>query len=148
MSLLHRSLVLVPALGALCLSLSEGPVGAAQTGEATNLQASAEAFNRSVALVAAAESVQQPKSAVLEPLLVFAGAAGVTINNVSFSSFADPIRLSGSARSEDGVIAFKTALTGDHRFSAIDLPLTGIQTNGSDNVSFAMKFVFLPQRTQ
>lgn len=125
-------------------SRSDFNLGAAQTGEAMTLQASAQTFNQFVALVAAAEGAQKPKSAVLDPLLAAAGTTGVTINSMSAAAFGEPVSLSGSAQSEDSVIDFKAALVGDRRFSAINLPLTGVQANGSNNVSFTVTFVFSP----
>ena len=129
-------------------SRSDFNFGAEQAGEAANLQVSAQAFNQFVTLVAGAERAQQPKSAVLNPLLAFAGAAGVTIGSVNVSSYGSPISLSGSAPSEDKVIAFKAALEGDPRFNTVNLPLTGIQSNGNNNVSFSMTFLFSPRRAQ
>jgi len=125
-------------------SRSDFSFNAGQTQEVASIQSSAQDFNQFVTLVAAAENARQPKSAVLDPLLKFAAATDVTINNVGVSSFGEPISLSGSAQSQDKVIAFKAALAGDPRFSSVNLPLTGIQTNGTDNVSFTMTFVFSP----
>jgi len=124
-------------------SRSDLSAGGSEKAEVAILDASATAFNQSVALVAATEAMQSPKGVVLSDLLGLATPLGVTIDNLSFQSFGAPINLSGTAQSEDRVAAFKTAMENDPKFSMISLPLNDIETNGN-TVSFSMTFVFTP----
>ena len=124
-------------------SRSDFNLGSAQTAEISNLQNSANDFNQKVALIAAAEGMQNPKSAVFGAVLDIANADRVTINHMGFQSFGAPIIFSGSAQSQDRVVAFKAALEKDTRFSGVNLPLTAVQTNGN-TVSFSMTFIFTP----
>ena len=115
--------------------------GGGETSEITDLQASAKGFNQSVALVAAAEGAASPKGAFLKEIIDLATADHVTISHLSFQSFDVPVSLSGTASAEDAVLAFKTALENKAAFKGVDLPLTGIQTNGNA-VSFSMTFLY------
>lgn len=116
------------------------------TGEAStvaNLQAQATSFNQLTALVVAAEGSANPKSAMLHTVTDLATASHVTVNHVLFQSFSVPIRLSGSAEGQDAALAFQQALTKNPHVSAVNLPLTEIQTNGT-TVTFSITFVYTP----
>lgn len=111
-----------------------------QTTQVAELQDSAKKFNQLIGLVKVAESMQNPKHVVLAAIFDTAKDL-ITVNRVTFSAFGAPITLSGNASSEEHVIAFRAALQKNPAFSAINLPLTGIQTNGSA-VTFSMTFVY------
>lgn len=122
---------------------SDFNIGASQAAVVPALQASAADFNRSVALIAAAEQSMEPKSVILGKLFNHATANHVTLNHVSFTSPGAPIAISGSGGSQDNVIAFKTTLEGDSSFNSVLLPLTSLQTSGN-SVSFSMTFNYTP----
>lgn len=124
-------------------SRSNFQLSASQTEQIAALQTTAQTFNQSVALFEEAESTINPKNVVLGAILDAATASGVTISRISFQSFIDPINFSGSAPSQDRVVLFKTTITNDYHVSAMNLPLTGIQQNGTV-VSFSMTFVYSP----
>ncbi len=116
--------------------------GGAETSQVATLEAQVGNFNQLVGLLAAAES-SAPKSALLSLLADLAAKNEVTVNHMVFQSFTAPISLSGTAPAQDAAVAFKTALTADPHVSAVNLPLTGIQTNGS-SVTFSMTFLYTP----
>lgn len=120
---------------------SDFSLGNQQASGIASLEALATAFNRSVALLAATEGAMSSKEIILKEVMDLAAANHVTVDHLSFQSFGAPISLSGSAAAEDAVVAFKTALQNNPHVSAVNLPLTGIQTNGS-TVIFSMTFVF------
>lgn len=122
-------------------SRSDFNLGAAQQAEISSLTASADEFNQLVMLVTAAEQAMSPKSDLLTALTGIAAAHGVTVDHVTFQSFTNPVALAGSAPSQDNVVAFEAALTADPRFSAVELPLTGVQSSGS-SISFSMTFLY------
>jgi hypothetical protein len=117
-------------------------LGSTQSSEIATLEDSAKRFNRLVGLVKTVESMQDPKNVALAAIADKAKDL-ITINRVTFQAFSVPITLSGTAPSEDRVIAFRAALDKDRAFSGINLPLTGIQTNGA-SVSFSMSFLYTP----
>lgn len=124
-------------------SRSDFNLAGSQTTEITTLEDQAQTFNQQVALLKTTEAMQDPKNIVLAAVLNLATASNVMVNNLSFQSFTTPINLSGSATSETAVEAFKAALQSDARFSAVNLPLTGVQTQGN-TVTFSMTFIFTP----
>ena len=124
-------------------SRSDFNIGGGEGSSVAALQASAKNFNQLVALVAAAENAGSPKNVFLGEIVDLATEDHVTITHLSFQSFGAPISLSGTAQAEDDALAFKTALENDSSFGAIDLPLTGIQTNGNI-LSFSMTFTYTP----
>lgn len=124
-------------------SRSDFNLSGGQTGEIANLETQAQTFNGKVALMASAEATLVPKSPVLKAVFAIAGAHQVTVNRLSFSAFSSPLTLSGSAVSQDAVIAFKAGLAADPRFSSINLPLTAVQLSGN-TVVFTMSFSFDP----
>ncbi len=117
------------------------PVG--EAGNVAELLAKAASFNQEVALVGAAESMQNPKSPFFEAVTGIAAANHITIDHLSFQSFGTPVTLSGSAVAENDVVSFKAALIADSRFTNVSLPLTAVQTQGN-TVTFAMTFNFTP----
>ncbi len=100
-------------------------------------------FNQLVKLVGTAQAMIHPKSVFLSEFSAIAMAHQVNINNLSLQGFGAPITLSGTAASQDRVVAFETALQSANGFSNVNLPLTAIQMNGS-TISFAMTFTFTP----
>ncbi len=104
-----------------------------------NLQSQADAFNRSVALVASVESGLQPKSAVLNAVAENASANSITVTRLSYPSPGSPLYLAGTAPSEDQILAFKTAMAAEPQFASVDVPLSGIQSAGG-TYAFSMTF--------
>jgi hypothetical protein len=125
-------------------SRSDFNLNGADTAQVVSLEASSTAFNQMVTLMTATEKSISPKNVVLQKILTLAASNQVTINRLSFQSFGTPITFSGSAPTEGDVVNFKAALQSDPEISAINLPLTGIQTNGS-TVTFSVTFTFTPQ---
>ncbi len=122
-------------------SRSSFSLGSAQVAETVALQATASDFNGSVALVAAALNAAGPKGVILKKILDIAGSNQVTVSHVAFQSMGAPIALSGSARTQDAILAFETALESDSHFSSVNLPLGQVQTNGL-TTSFSMTFSY------
>ncbi len=108
------------------------------------LAASAAAFNRSVALVGAAEQEIRPKSALIAAAMAAAATNHISIDHMTFRASDTPVSLSGSGLSQDDVVAFKTALDTIPGVSGVNLPLEGIQT-GNNSVSFSLSFSYVPQ---
>jgi hypothetical protein len=124
-------------------SRSDFSLGTAQKTEIATLEASAKSFNQSVTLVAAAENAIQPKGAFLDAVAAVAAANHVAVNHIVFQSPTTPATLSGSGLTQNDVVAFEAALRGIPGVSAVNLPLTGIQTSGN-TVSFSMTFLYAP----
>ena len=124
-------------------SRSDFNMNGGQNSEVAALEASAQSFNQSVALLVAAESSIRPKGRVIDTVASLAAQKNITMTRMTFQAFGTPISLSGSSKAQDNVTAFKTALEADPHIRTVNLPLTGIQTNGS-TVSFTMSFPYVP----
>lgn len=107
----------------------------------TQLQASSTAFNNEVALIRNVEALPHPAQAALSNLQAIANPIGVVISHFVFNGAGVQSTITGTASSEDRVIAFKQALTGDSHISALNLPITGVQNNGGV-YSFNVTFVY------
>jgi hypothetical protein len=101
------------------------------------LIASATAFNQSVAYVAQIE-MQKPKGPIITALEGAAQASGVTLSQIIISSPVSPIAISGTASSEDAVVAFKNALTSSTVISSVSLPLSAIQPSSQGGYLFSL----------
>ncbi len=120
---------------------SDFNVGATTEAQSAALESAAQSFNKLVALTAAAEGAIQPKSFLLEAVAAAAASNHITVDNIAFQSFGSPVTLSGRGLSQNDVTAFKAALAGIAGVSNVNLPLQGMQTNGSA-VSFSLTFSF------
>ncbi len=107
------------------------------------LQASVKNFNQAVVLMNTAESTPISASKLFDYLEGLAVSAGVSITQMSFSGSAAPVTLSGNASSQNDVLLFKKAFLADRNFTAINLPLSSIQS-GATGVSFTMTFSLAP----
>jgi Tfp pilus assembly PilM family ATPase len=105
--------------------------------EMAALEASSTAFNRSVTLVANAESQINKNYLAIADIENAAAANSVMINHISFQGTMIPIVVAGSAQSEAQIVAFKSAVQSDPHFGPVDLPLTNIQAN-SGEYTFSM----------
>jgi hypothetical protein len=93
------------------------------------LASSSQSFNRSVGFVRAIEAMPRAYSE-LEEVVAVAEGSGVTLSHIGIPA-GGPITISGSASSEEAIIAFKDALTSGGSVSSVSLPLSAIQpTNG------------------
>jgi Tfp pilus assembly protein PilN len=119
------------------------PVDPAQMAQISTLESQAQAFNSKVTLLASVEETLQPKNALIEKLSSVADATGVTITQISLQSLTTPVSITGYAGAQDHILAFQTDLGNDAAFSNINLPLTGVQTQGN-TVTFSMTFSFSP----
>jgi hypothetical protein len=106
---------------------SQFNVNTSQTAQIAVLAASTTQFNDLVAMTQAAESSVSTSHIFLEALQSAAQADGVTINTLSYPGSGMQISLSGSASSEDRIIAFKTDLGAAPGFSNLSLPPTSVQ---------------------
>jgi len=114
-----------------------------EAAQISSLQNQAQNFNREVALVTAAEAMRSAKGPFVDAVLKISAANGITPLHIVLSSFGTPVSFIGSATNESAIVAFKGALTADPRFSSVNLPLTGVQTQGN-TITFSMTFVFTP----
>lgn len=120
---------------------SEFTLNAQQTSEVADLEASTTAFNNLVAMTAAAENSINENYTFLGEIEAVAGQDGVTIDHLAFPGGASAISLSGSASSDDRILAFQTDLGNAPGFSAVNLPVTSVQDNGG-TYTFQMTFNF------
>ena len=105
----------------------------------SQLEASTTAFNNLVAMVGGIESSTVPQSPVVGVIAAMANANGVLISRLTVPGGGVPVTLSATAPSENNISAFRAALAGDPKISAINLPLTGIQPNPA-GYSFSVTF--------
>jgi Tfp pilus assembly PilM family ATPase len=103
------------------------------------LEASSTAFNQSIALVANAEAGLNKNYLVITEVENAASANGITITHLSFQAPGQPILVSGTAPSEDEIVAFKGAIQSDPHFGIVSLPLANIQGNNG-GYAFSMTF--------
>ncbi len=143
------AVLLIFALASLFLGRSAAAVksnvglsAAAETPAVLQLSASAQNFNNLVAMVKAAESVSPAASVVAGKVQAAAASSGVAVSRLSFPGAGSTISVSGIAKSEDGITAFKNTLADDPNVSSVDLPLSGIQPNGGGSLAFTMSFVY------
>lgn len=106
------------------------------------LEASATAFNTSVAMINTAESSIVPQSALLADISALADSNGITISHLTVAGGGVPVTLSATAASEDHITTFKQALEADPNVSSVSLPLTGIQSNPGNTYSFSVTFIY------
>ncbi len=114
-------------------------VSGEQFKESQTLQAEAKDFNSQVAMIRAAEDQIFSKGKILRKLQGLLSANSITMNDLNFSSPGQPITLRGATNSEDKLLAFKNALEKDPAFKNVDLPITGINSQGGQ-VNFSMSF--------
>jgi hypothetical protein len=110
-----------------------------QTAEITAFEASTTQFNTLVTVAQSAENSVTKTSALLGAVQSTAEADGIMITHFSFSSTSTPASLSGSASSEDRVIAFRNDLGSVNNISGITLPPASLQNNGGA-YTFQMTF--------
>ncbi len=122
---------------------SASTVSAEQYTKITSLESTAQKFNSSVTLLSSIEQMIHPKNSVLATLLPIANSTGITITNLSLQSFASPVSIQGYATGRDHILAFQADLENDAQFSNINLPLTGVLSQGN-SVTFTMTFMFSP----
>jgi len=131
-------------LAAQAQSNSDSTVSAAQFAQITTLEAAAKNFNNDVVLLSSIEQTIHPNNAVLQKLSAVADATGVTITHISFQSQGVPMSITGYASAQDHILAFQTDLENDPEFTNVNLPLTGVQSQGGSSVTFTMTFSFTP----
>lgn len=105
-----------------------------------SLEASSTAFNQSVVLVASAESQLSGNYLMIADIANLAGANDVSISNLSFQTASNPILVTGSASSENQIVAFKDAIQTDGHFGTVTLPLSNIQQSATGGYTFSMTF--------
>ena len=111
-----------------------------QASEYSTLAAQAEDFNRSVEFIKGVQDSSFSKGKLLDKISGIVSAAGITLNHLSFQDIDSPVNLSGIAKSEDQVIAFKAALANNPEFKEVNLPFSNIKTD-SEGVSFSLTFI-------
>ncbi|MEK9180346.1 MAG: hypothetical protein AAB897_02960 [Patescibacteria group bacterium] len=113
-------------------------LSAEQAKENDTLRADAETFNKSIAMIRSVQTTDFPKSTFIEKLNTIAAKNSISITSLDFPSL-DQLSLRGETNSEERVVAFKNALEADTQFKSINLPLTGITSDGGI-VAFSMSF--------
>ncbi len=110
-----------------------------QTKEYSTLAAQADDFNRSVKLIESVQSSLFSDGKLWDKISGIMATAGVKPDHLSFQGINSPVALSGTAKSEDQVMAFKSALANDPEFGGVNLPISNIETN-PEGVSFSLTF--------
>ncbi|MEK7507560.1 MAG: hypothetical protein AAB602_00540, partial [Patescibacteria group bacterium] len=103
------------------------------------LQARAQEFNRLTSLFSAVRASQVSKSRLIEKIRGISESVGITVAQINFRGSSVPILVSGEARSEDKLTAFKNALAGDAGFKNINLNLSDIR-KAVTGISFSITF--------
>lgn len=103
------------------------------------LRARAEEFNKLVGIVAQIEATARPKVPLLQTLLGMVSDHSISVSRMYIQSTNAPVQFIGGAKSEDDIIAFKTALAANSGFKDVNLPLTNI-TKSANGYSFSVTF--------
>ncbi|HVN26347.1 MAG TPA: PilN domain-containing protein [Candidatus Paceibacterota bacterium] len=122
---------------------SNSIVSEEQRRQISSLEASAQSFNTAIGTLAAIERSVIPQGPLLQKLNAIAMTSNVTITSISYQGQGSSISIGGFASSEDGVTEFQEHMTNEPLFTDVNLPLTGIQTQGTQ-VSFTMTFSYSP----
>lgn len=122
-------------------STSNFNLNAAQTAQVTGLEASTTQFNDLIAMTQAAESSTSQTYEFLDAIQSLAVSDNITINHIAFPGGGAAVSLSGSAPSEDRVVAFKAALQSAPGFSSVNLPITSVQ-DSDGTYTFSMTFIY------
>jgi hypothetical protein len=116
-------------------------VAVGSTGEISALQASSTQFNSLVTLVSGIQNGLHPEGIILGAVQAHASASNVTMSHMTITGYHTPITFSGVAPTTDDISSFKSAMTGDPLFSAVEAPLSSVQPSGNA-YSFSMTFVY------
>lgn len=122
---------------------SEFNANASQVSQITALEASSTEFNNLVSMAQAAENATSKTYLFMQALQSAAAPDEITIDHLTYPGSSGTISLTGSAPSEDRVVAFQTALENTANFSQVSLPPTTVQDNGG-TYTFQMTFVYTP----
>jgi hypothetical protein len=101
------------------------------------LTLSARDFNQMVGMMTTIETPGEPKSAVVARFEAVASSSGITIMRLALGARGTPVTLTGTAPSEEAIVAFKNALVSSTLATNVELPLSGIQPSTA-GFSFAM----------
>lgn len=119
--------------------------GGTAVDEARQLESQIGEFNRKVDLLRAAESGSSTKTPLIEKVMEYAGANGVTVTRLTYQAPGYPLSLIGTTKSQDALLAFKKSMEADTLFSGVSLPLTNVKITAS-GVEFSMTFSENPSR--
>ncbi len=111
----------------------------AQTGEYSALTVQAQDFDRSVSFIETVQKSFFSKSKLWGRISGIMSANGIKPNHFSFQDPNSPVTLSGVAKSESQIAAFKDALAKDSEFSNVELPLSAIKSS-LEGLSFSLTF--------
>jgi len=112
-----------------------------ETSEVTALSASSTAFNNEAESIASIESAIVPQSSIIGTIESLAASQSITISAMSMSLPENIVTFSGTAPSENDIVAFKDALSANSHMTSVSLPLTAVQA-GVGNFSFSMTFTY------
>jgi Tfp pilus assembly protein PilN len=124
---------------------TDSSVSASQLSQITTLESAATNFNNSIQLLSSVEGSVHQKNALLTKLAAVAASTQITITHITFQSLVTPVSITGIATAQDHILAFQTDLMNDPSFKDVNLPLTGVVSQGNNSVSFTMTFSFTAQ---
>ncbi len=111
-----------------------------QVKEMALIEAEANEFNRLVSLLSSLNAIP-PKAAILKDISDIARKNNVTVVRLYNQSNSVPYKLTGIARNQDELIAFKKDLDTNPIFINVVLPLSNIK-DGPQGVDFSLTFDF------
>jgi hypothetical protein len=113
--------------------------GGTNTQEMTDLTTQAARFNRSVGAITSIEALGMPRYAIVDAVSTAAANDNITVTRITLQSDSEPILVAGATQSESSISTFKLAIEQIPDFTAVNLPLDGVQGTGS-SYTFSMTF--------
>ncbi len=107
-----------------------------QNQEIIALQTEAHNFNALVDKAAAARDTARPWSAIIRDIQGIAMNGKISFTEIQLNAARNTVAIRGTAESEQGVIAFKSALTNNAAIAAVSLPLSAITTIPGGRAAF------------
>jgi Tfp pilus assembly protein PilN len=126
------------------LSASSISISSVTSQELQQLTAQANAFNREVDFLSAAESsASSSRGVFLQSIVSLAATNDVTISDIKFPAVGQPLSISGLASTQNQVLLFKQALAAMTGVTNVNLPLSNIQeSNGGFVFSLTFSYSF------
>jgi len=111
-----------------------------ETSELAGLQAKVTEFNNLVAAALSARNLVNDVTPFLKKMNSMAIDNGITVSRLGLHAAALDVNLSGTARTQDQIIAFKNKLAALPQVSDVSLPLSGIVPDANRGFSFSTTF--------
>lgn len=110
-----------------------------QAREIDSLKAEAASFNQLVSTLETATRSGSPKAPLLGKLLEITSRRGIIVNRFALGTLGTPITMTGSARSEEDIRAFRNELSITQGIKDVVLPITDIKKEGG-SYTFSVTF--------